>query len=100
MPLLTIPLVAVPSQTLAVQLGDQPCTIDLYQKTTGLYFDLAVADVPVVVGALCQDRNWLIWNGYKGFRGDMAFVDAQGTADPSYEGLAGRFELYWYALDI
>lgn len=90
-----IPLQAVPSQRFTVQLGSQSCVIAVYQKSTGLYLDLAVGSIPVVTGALCRDRAWIIRDGYLGFSGDLAFVDTQGTDDPTYEGLGARFQLVW-----
>lgn len=91
----SIPLVAVPSQTLSVQLGEQKCRINVYQKLTGLYLDLYADDVAIGVGILCHDRVWLIRDAYLGFTGDLAFVDTQGTGDPDYTGLADRFSLLW-----
>jgi hypothetical protein len=90
-----IPLIAVASQTMAVQLGGQLCRIDVFQKATGLYMDLYVADVPVVLGVICEDRNPLVRSIYLGFLGDLYFWDSQGAADPDYTGLGGRFLLLW-----
>lgn len=90
-----VPLSAVPSQVLAVSLGDQPCRIDVYQKSTGLYLDLYVADRAIVIGVLCRDRNVLVVDTYRGFTGDLTFYDTQGANDPSYEGLGDRWRLVW-----
>ena len=90
-----IPLAVFPAQSLAVQLGGQSCVIRVYQKSTGLYLDLLVGAVPIVTGALCRDRVWIVRDGYLGFTGDLAFVDTQGEADPFYTGLADRFQLLW-----
>lgn len=92
---LSIPLIAAPSQVLNVQLSLQACRIAVYQKRTGLYLDLFVNDVPIVVGVLCRDRTFLIRNAYLGFTGDLLFVDAQGASDPDYTGLGSRFALLW-----
>ncbi|HFX7230513.1 TPA: hypothetical protein ACIFST_000048 [Citrobacter farmeri] len=32
---------------------------------------------------------------YLGFSGDLVFLDNAGQLDPSYEGLGGRFVLYY-----
>lgn len=90
-----IPLAPVPSQVLAVSLGDQPCRIDIYQKSTGLFLDLHVADRPVVVGVLCRDRNLLVRDRYLAFAGDLTLYDTQGTDDPQYVGLGSRWQLVW-----
>lgn len=92
---LLVPLAAVPSQQIGVQLGEQACKIAVYQKTTGLYLDLRVSDNPVVTGVLCLDRNKLVLDAYLGFVGDLAFVDTQGFSDPDYTGLGSRFVLAW-----
>ena len=92
-----IPLAATPAQTVAVALGDQSCRIDVSQRLTGLYLDLYVADVLVVAGVLCLDRNALVREQYRGFVGELLFSDSQGTSDPTYDGLADRYRLLWIA---
>ena len=95
MTLALVPLVAVPSQTLSVQLGVLSCRINVYQKATGLYFDLLVADVAIVTGALALNLNKLVRSAYLGFTGDLYFFDTAGTADPTYDGLGARYVLLW-----
>ncbi len=90
-----IPLISVPSQTLTVQLGAQPCRINIRQRRTGLFVDLYVQDVPVFEGVKALNLNKLVRDGYLDFLGDLAFVDTQGTSDPDYTGLGGRFLLVW-----
>jgi hypothetical protein len=90
-----IPLLAVAAQKVVVQLGAQSCIIQVYQKATGLYFDLLVGTKPIVLGALCRDRVWIIRDGYLGFDGDVAFIDTQGVDDPFYTGLVDRYQLVW-----
>ena len=92
-----IPLAAVPSQELSIQLGQKSCRIAVYQKRTGLFVDVRVNDRLVVAGALCRDRVWLVRGSYLGFPGDLAFFDTQGTSDPDYTGLGSRFVLVWQA---
>lgn len=97
----TIPLQAVPSQTLDTQLANQNCTINVYQKTSGLFLDLYINNVTVRTATICRDRVKLIRDEYLGFAGDLAFVDTQGLDDPDYTGLGGRFVLmYWEAEDL
>ena len=90
-----IPLVAAASQRLSVQLGAQSCSIKVYQKSTGLYLDLSVLDVSIVAGVLCHNDVLLIRSGAPEFLGDLYFHDTQGTAEPTYDGLGGRFVLLW-----
>ena len=88
-----IPTQAVPSQQINVILGSQFCTINVYQKSTGLYLDLVSNSVSIINGVLCQDRNRLVRDAYLGFIGDLAFIDNEGTSDPDYTGLASRYSL-------
>lgn len=92
-----IPLTAVPSQQLSVQLGGKSCRIAVYQKRTGLYLDLSVNDETVLCGILCRDRTWLVRGRHFGFPGDLTFIDGQGLADPHYTGLGARYRLVWQA---
>jgi hypothetical protein len=91
----TVPLSPKPAQTLSVVLGGQNCDITVYQKTTGLFFDLAIAGVYLVRARLCRDYVSLIRQPYLGFYGEMFFLDTQGDADPEYSGLGDRFQLVY-----
>ena len=93
--MLTIPLQAVPSQTLAVQLGPQSCNINVYQKLTGLYLDLYVNSILIIGGVLCENLNVIVRSIYLGFIGDLTFIDNAGTEDPDYTGLGGRYSLIY-----
>lgn len=90
-----IPLVATPAQRLSVTLGTQRCTITIYQRSTGLYFDLYLAGVPVTVGMICRDRVSLVRAAYASFVGRLAFIDTLGTTDPTYDGLGARYQLVY-----
>ena len=90
-----IPLIATPSQTLTVQLGNQSCRIDVRQRRTGLFVDLYVQDVAVFLGVKALNRNKLVRDAYLDFTGDLFFVDTQGSSDPTYDGLAGRYLFVW-----
>lgn len=92
-----IPLSAVPSQTVSVQLSQKSCRISVYQKRTGLFVDIAVNDVTVLSGALGRDRTWLVRGAHFGFPGDLTFIDSQGAQDPHYSGLGTRYALVWQA---
>ena len=91
----TIPLVATPSQTLTVQLGDQSCRINVRQRRTGLFVDLYVRDVAIFEGVKALDRCKLVRDAYLDFTGELFFADTQGASDPDYTGLDGRFLFIW-----
>jgi len=95
--MLLIPLAAVPSQTLAVTLSDQPARIALRTLGTSLYFSLSVNDVPIVTNRICRNRQRLLIDaGYREFVGDFSFVDLQGDTDPAFSGLASRYQLVYF----
>lgn len=88
-----VPLKAVPSQVVRVNLNSQACTIRVYQKSFGLFLDLLVNDVLIIAGRLCLNGVRLVQDDYLGFLGDLAFLDTSGTDDPEASGLGGRFVL-------
>ncbi|MFT9088910.1 MAG: hypothetical protein ABF436_09975 [Acetobacter okinawensis] len=90
-----IPLGAVAYQSLRVPLSGHAVRLTLQQRGTGLYAAVWVDDVPVLAGALCQDRTWLVRDSAGALPGDMAFADTQGTQDPDYTGLGSRFVLVY-----
>ena len=96
-----IPIASVPSQTFSVVLASQNCSINVYQKSTGMYLDLSVSGSPLLTGMLCQDRVKLVRQTYLGFVGDLAFMDTQGFDAPQFAGLGSRWVLmYLEASDI
>lgn len=91
----TIPLQAIPSQSLDVTLNGQACTIRIYTLSTGLYLDLLVNGNAIMTSVICEDRTLLVRLAYLGFIGDLAFMDTQGTDDPQYTGLGERWVLLY-----
>jgi hypothetical protein len=91
-----IPLRQVPSQVLSVQLQNQNCNINVYQRTTGLYVDVGINGALVIGGVLALDRVKIIRDRYLGFIGDLAFWDSQGLADPDWTGLNSRYFLGYF----
>lgn len=91
----TVPLQPVPSQSTKVVLGGQNCQILIYQKPQGCFVDINADGVDIVVGIICRDAVPLISREYAGFSGNLLFIDSQGSADPSYEGLGDRFALVY-----
>lgn len=90
-----IPLVAAPSQSMSVQLGEQSCRINVRQRRTGVFLDLLVQDAPIALGVKAIDRKFLIRAAYTGFEGDLFFVDTQGDENPQFAGLGTRWQLAW-----
>lgn len=92
--MLVVPTQPLPNQTLTVNLDGQICQINLYQRY-GLYMDLLVSDLPIVVGVVCENLNRVVRDAYLGFVGDLCFADQQGTTDPVYAGLGSRYLLMY-----
>ncbi len=88
-----VPLAAMPSQSFTVALGAQQCQISVYQKSTGLFLDLIANGSNVVTAMLCINGVGLVREAYLGFSGQLAFVDTQGSNDPTYDGLGSRYIL-------
>jgi hypothetical protein len=93
---LVIPLQAVPSQAVTVTLNNQACLIQVRQTSTGLFINLFVNDILIIGGVLCENLNVIVRSVYLGFVGDLAFYDTQGTTDPVYTGLGGRYVLEYF----
>lgn len=91
----TVPLLAVPSQTIEVALGNQQCTLKIAQKRTGVFMDVYKDDVAVVCGVLCLNNNVIVRDAYHGFAGDLLFFDTQGSDDPTYDGFGTRYVLLY-----
>jgi hypothetical protein len=91
--MLIVPLIPTPAQKLSIVLAGQACDIAVYQKSTGLYLDLAVNAAPMLYGVLCLNGVQLVIDAYHGFIGDLAFYDTQGLSDPFYTGLGDRYIL-------
>lgn len=96
--MLIVPLQAVPSQTVNIQLGGQYVVINVYEKFFGLFMDVYSNGSPVVVGVICQNLNRIVRDLYFGFVGDFAWFDSQGTNDPVYSEIGARFNLVYLEL--
>lgn len=94
-----VPVQALPNQTLQVQLGGQACTINIFQYAYGLFATLSVGTQIIVASSICQNLNRIVRDVYFGFVGDFVFVDTQGSTDPVYTGLGGRYQLVYLSTD-
>lgn len=83
------------SQTLSITLAGQQCIIRLIQRESFMYMDLTVNGNPIMQGVPCLFGNKMVGYSYLGFAGDFVFLDNEGQEDPSFEGLGGRFTLYY-----
>ena len=100
--MMVVPLHSVPSQTVYVTLNGQPCQIDVYQKSTGMFVNLWVNGALTIGGVIAENQNVIVRDAYLGFSGDLAFFDtmpaqvpggAAVPSDPYYTGLGTRFFL-------
>jgi hypothetical protein len=88
-----VPLQSVPSQTLNIALGGQSVTLNIYQKSFGLFVDVLVNNAIVIAGVLCENANRIVRSAYLGFAGDFIFIDTQGSSDPISTGLGSQYQL-------
>jgi len=89
-----VPVKPLRNQTINVQLAGQNCTLNIYQKSTGMFMDVLVDGSQIIGGVICQNLNRIVRSLYLGFVGDFCFIDNQeGTADPFYLELGTRFIL-------
>lgn len=66
-----------------------------------LFMDVSVNNSAICTAIPCYNLNKIVRYAYEGFIGDFVFNDTQGTSDPTYDGLAGRYELiYLEASDL
>lgn len=94
--MILIPVQAVANQTFAVSLAGQVAQMALRQNGASIYFNLSFNGEPIVVTKICRDRQRLLIDArYRGFIGDFAFVDTQGTDDPFFTGLGSRYLFYY-----
>lgn len=95
--MIQVPLSTIPSQSLSIRLGGQPCQISLRKNGDFLYFSLLVNNEPIVTYRMCQNRQRLLIDAkYKGFIGDFMFVDqSPADAPPEYTGLNTRWIFYY-----
>lgn len=92
----TIPIQAVPNQTVLCVLGGQNCQINIYLRGQNFFVDLNSNGVDMCIGCLglnCVPLDSC--NSYDGFQGNLYFVDTQGSDDPVYTGLGTRWQLVY-----
>lgn len=98
--MILVPLAAVPSQTLSIRLGGQPCQITVRTLGSLLYFSLLINDEPIVLSRVCRNRQRLLLDArYQNFVGDFMFVDTFEDEQPVYTGLGTRWFFYYLNAD-
>lgn len=96
MAIVGIPLQTVPSQTVTIVLGAQPCTITLRQLADGRqYFSLSWNGTVLCSSVLIQNRTALVRSASSGFVGDIASIDTQGDEPPDYTQWGSRWLLLY-----
>lgn len=95
MTLSIVPTKPIPNQTFQVQLGSQPCVLNIYQLQYGLFVDIFVGNTLVIASVIAENLNRIVRSAYLGFVGDLVFLDTQGTDDPIYTGLGSRYLLIY-----
>lgn len=83
------------AQAIRVTLADQDCLIRLVQRDSGLYMDLTANDTVVLTGVPCLYATRIVRYKYLPFKGDLFFLDKEGSNDPVSDGLGIRFNLYY-----
>lgn len=86
---------AVPAQRVSAVLGGQNVQLSIYQKTQGLFVDIASNGTDVSLGVLARNAVPLCPIVYTGFAGNFIFIDTQGVLDPTYAGLGSRYQLIY-----
>lgn len=95
----TINIQAVANQILSVTLDGQSCTINLFQKSTGMYLTLTVGTTVICSSVLVLDKSLIVDSGYRGFNGNLMMFDTQGSDMAAYTGLNDRFLLCYFTED-
>lgn len=93
--MLAIPLQPLPNQVTQVQLGNQSCTLAIYQLAYGLFMDVYVGPTLIIAGVICQNLNRIVRSKYLGLVGDFTFIDLEGTSNPVYLGLGSQYQLIY-----
>ena len=89
-----VPVQPLASQTLAIQLSGQNCSLNLYQTAYGLFMDVYSNGILIIGGVICQNLNRIVRDVYLGFIGDFAWIDNAGLGnDPVYTGLGSTYSL-------
>ncbi len=90
-----ISLKPVKAQEVSVSLSGQDVTLRIVQRATGLFIDIGVDSRWIAQSVPCLNCNKLVRYSYLKFSGELFFADTIGDLDPQYDGLGGRFKLFY-----
>ena len=94
--MIQIQLSAVSIQRLAITLEGQACSIEARQNGRHLYLSLWKNDEMILGQRVCRDRSLMLTGArYRGFSGDLMWIDGQGFDDPQWTGLGSRWTLVY-----
>jgi hypothetical protein len=93
--MIRVPLLALPDQRIQMILGGQDVTLRVYTRDGHLYTDLDVSDTAVWRGFISRNCVPCKLYTHLSFFGQLVFVDMQGTQDPEWQGLGGRWLLVY-----
>lgn len=81
--LIEIPLSPIPNQTISTIVNQQQITVNLYQRSTGLFCDVYLGATLIIGGMKCNNAEYL--NQYPtAFVGYLFFYTVSGN-DPTYD---------------
>ncbi len=90
-----IPLKPVPVQKVSTVMDDREITVALRPRLGRLYATVTVDHDILVDNRICRQGEPLVREAYRGLPGDLYFIDTQGSQDPEWMGLGGRFVLVY-----
>ncbi|MBD5417377.1 MAG: hypothetical protein HDR50_06905 [Desulfovibrio sp.] len=97
--MLELPLEAMVNQEFLVTLGEQDCTIALYQRGASMYLDLNAGGAIICRGAICQPGMGIVQRATMAFAGQLYLLDERSQPmeqqPPQWQGLGTRWKLYW-----
>lgn len=91
----SITLQPIKAQQVSVSLAGQDCKVRIVQRTTGLFIDVAIDGRWIVQGVMCLNCNKIVRYEHLGLKGELFFADTVGDADPIYDELGSRFQLFY-----
>lgn len=84
----TVPVDSVPNQNFTTSLNGEQWDITLETRLDRLYISLGNRSKGrILENRVCLDRTPVA--------GGFVFIDQSGTTDPVFEGLGGRYVLFW-----
>lgn len=91
-----IPLKPVPSQQTTVGIEGRDITVAVRLRLSRLYADVKADGEYLIQNRVCLDGVPLVNEVWRGLPGDLYFIDKQGTDDPQWPELGGRFILVYH----